>query len=292
MNKNIAITFIVILSVMAIALTGVFIFLLRGNFSWSTIIYSSYSENMKDKKTFDSANEINIDSKAIDLFIEESLDDKITVELYSEKEIDYEVNNNDNNLYIKAYIEKYFNIGIFNKASKLVIKVPKDYSNKFTIDNKVGDIHISSFENLKPTIKVETGDVKINKVYDANIDIGTGDVKVENIKSLTVKQGTGDIKVTDVDNIDVSANTGDVKITNVYNKINITNSTGDIRIQTASIKEDSYIKNKTGDVRIASLTDAYIEADNNIGDIKVNNNDRKLEKVIKIHTNTGDIRVN
>ena len=293
MNKGVAITLIVILSIIAIALTGGFIFLLRGNFEWGSfnLNFGSYSEKLVDSKTYESAEEINVDAKTIDVFVEESIDEKITVELYSDKEVEYSFTENEGVLNFKAHY-KSFSFGLFNKSAKLVVKVPKTYDKKFSIDSKTGDIHIASLENLTATIKATTGDVKITKINEATIDLGTGDVKVQEAKVLNVKQGTGDTKVDSVDYLDVNASTGDVKIQTVNNKVNITNTTGDIKIQTATITEDSNISNRTGDIKITSLTGAYVEADNNVGDTKVNNNDRKSELTIKIHTNTGDIRVN
>ena len=294
MNKGVAITFIVILSILAIVLTGGFIFLLRSNFNWSSFDFSlgSYSDKLVDSKTFTSAEEINVDTKAIDLFVEVSNDDNITVELYSDKEVDYSFTNENDIVNLKAHINNYISFGFLSKSPRLVVKVPKEYAAKFTVDSKVGDIHIASFESLKPTIKSTTGDIKIEKVEESTIDVGTGDVKITEAKVLNIKQGTGDIKVQDVDSIDINANTGDVKIQKVNNKMNIINGTGDIKIQDAFINENSSITNRTGDIKIQSLSGAYIEANNKVGDIKVNNNDRHLELTCTIHTNTGDISVN
>lgn len=294
MNKGVAITFIVILSILAIVLTGGFIFLLRSNFNWSSFDFSlgSYSDKLVDSKTFTSAEEINVDTKAIDLFVEVSNDENITVELYSDKEVDYSFTNENDIVNLKAHINNYISFGFLSKSPRLVVKVPKEYAAKFTVDSKVGDIHIASFESLKPTIKSTTGDIKIEKVEESTIDVGTGDVKITEAKVLNIKQGTGDIKVQDVDSIDINANTGDVKIQKVNNKMNIINGTGDIKIQDAFINENSSITNRTGDIKIQSLSGAYIEADNKVGDVKVNNNDRHLELTCTIHTNTGDISVN
>lgn len=294
MNKGVAITFIVILSILAIVLTGGFIFLLRSNFNWSSFDFSlgSYSDKLVDSKNFTSAEEINVDTKAIDLFVEVSNDENITVELYSDKEVDYSFTNENDIVNLKAHINNYISFGFLSKSPRLVVKVPKEYAAKFTVDSKVGDIHIASFESLKPTIKSTTGDIKIEKVEESTIDVGTGDVKITEVKVLNIKQGTGDIKVQDVDSIDINANTGDVKIQKVNNKMSIINGTGDIKIQDAIINENSSITNRTGDIKIQSLSGAYIEADNKVGDVKVNNNDRHLELTCTIHTNTGDISVN
>ena len=293
MSKGVAITFIVLLSIIAIALTGGFIYLLNSNFDFTSFNFSfdTYSSNLIESKTFESANEIYIDSSAIDVFVEESSDNKFIVELYAEKEIDHSFNLEDKKLNIVVK-ETHNSFSFFGKGKKLVVKIPREYEDEFTIDSKVGDIHITTFENLKPTIKNTTGDIKITKVKDATIEVNTGDIKVDDVSILNIKQGTGDTKVQTVDFIDITASTGDVRISTVNNKFNITNTTGDIKIQNATLTEDSNISNKTGDIKIESLSGAYIEASNKVGDIKVNNNDRKLDLTCTIHTNTGDIRVN
>ena len=292
MSKSVAVTFIIILSIVAIALTGGFIFLLRGNFDFSNwdLSFSGYSDNLIEKKSFESVEEINVDISSLDLFVEESTDETVTVELYSSKDVEHKFEIEEGKLTLFA--KNNFNFGFLTKSPKLVVKVPRDYTNKFAVDSKVGDIHVGSLENLKPTIKSTVGDVKITRVDEATVEVGTGDVKVDDIKTLTVKQGTGDTKVQSVETITVDAHTGDVKIQDVKNKMSITNTTGDIKVQSATINEDSNISNKTGDIKVSSLTGAYIEATNNVGDIKINNNDRKLELTCTIHTNTGDIRVN
>ena len=293
MSKSVAVTLIVLLSIIAIALTGGFIFLLRSNFNFDSFNFSlsQYSDNVIETQTFESAEEINVDTKAIDVYVEETSETTIKVELYSQKNIDHEFKLEEGKLNILAHND-IVGFNLFTKSPRLVIHLPREYSAKFAIDAKVGDIHLGSFESLKPTIKNSTGDIKITKVEEATIELNTGDVKVDTAKVLYIKQGTGDTKVQSVESIDVDAKTGDVKIQNVSNKMNITNITGDIKVQSATLTEDSNISNKTGDIKIQSLTGAYIEATNNVGDIKLNNNDRHLERTITIHTNTGDIRVN
>ena len=116
MNKGVAITFIVILSILAIVLTGGFIFLLRSNFNWSSFDFSlgSYSDKLVDSKTFTSAEEINVDTKAIDLFVEVSNDENITVELYSDKEVDYSFTNENDIVNLKAHINNYISFGFLS----------------------------------------------------------------------------------------------------------------------------------------------------------------------------------
>lgn len=291
MNKGVAITLIVILSIVALAITGGFIYLLTNNFEFGSFDFNSFSTKLVAAETYDSAEEINIDSKAIDVFVEETDDNQIKFEIYSDKNVDYNFSNEDGVINVKAHNQAVV-FNFLSKSPKVLVKLPKEYAAKFTIDAKVGDVHVGSFANLRPTIKNTTGDLKINLVDEATLDLNVGDIHVEKANVLNIKKGTGDVKVQDVETINVTSSVGDIKIQNVTNKVNITNTTGDIKIQTANINEESNISNKTGDIKISVLSGAYIEATNNVGDIKVNNNDRKLELTCTIHTNTGDIRVN
>lgn len=275
MNKSIAITFIVILSCAVIILTGGFIYLLNGNINWNSFSFSidSHSDKLVDTKTYEVADEISIESKAIDIYVEESTDNMITTQLYSDKDVNYDITNEDNKISIKASMESKWSL--FDKGSKLVIKLPKDYANKFNIVSDINDIKISSFDNLRPTIKNGTGDVKIVKVNEATISNNIGDIKIGTANLLNIKNVTGDIKVDTING-----------------KLNINNSTGDIKIRNANLNENSNISNKTGDIKIDLLKGAYIEATNNVGDIRVNNNDRNLELTCTVHTNIGDIKIN
>ena len=290
MNKTVSIILIVILSLLTLVVTGFFIYLMSGgSFNWS-FNFNSYSDNLIDSKELSSINEIVVDAKNTNILVEKSNDNKIHVELYSDNEVEHSIKLENNKLEIQFYDNSIFNF--FKKHNRVLVKIPNDYSNKLNINLTTGDVKFQSFDKLSPFIKIGTGDVQADSLKEVQIDASTGDIKINNIDKITCKLTTGDIKLEKVKDANIHGVTGNVKIQEITNSADITLTTGDVKIQSANINEDSYISLTTGDVKIRSVTGAYIETTNSIGDVKVNNNDRKSEKTLKISVNVGDIKVN
>ena len=290
MNKTVNIIIIILLSVITLAVTGFFIYLISGNsFNWNFNI-DNYSENLIESKEVNTISGINVDAKNTDILVEKSIDNKIVVELYSENSVDHKIDINNNIMYVNFYDNVGFRL--FRKKNRVLIKLPENYDNELKIKSTTGDIKVASFENLSPVVNLGTGDFKADKIKNLDIELTTGDVKVNTLDTLNCKHSVGDVKIENADVVNVTSSTGDIKVTDVHNSVNITLTTGDVKITNATITEDSYITLTTGDVKITSCTGAYIEANNSVGDIKVNNNDRKLEKTLKISGRVGDIKVN
>ena len=290
MNKTVSIISIVLLSILTLAVTGFFIYLMNGgSFNWS-FNFANYSENLIESKELLSVNEIYVDSKNTDVLIEQSTDSKIYVELYSDNNVEHYIREDNKKLEIHFYDNQVFNF--FKKHDRVLIKLPKDYSNKLNINSSVGDVNIQSFEYLSPYIKLGTGDIHVDTLKELQVDSTTGDIKVSNVNKITCKLSTGDVKIDKVNDANIHGTTGDIKIQELNNSADITLTTGDVKITKANIQEDSNISLTTGDVKIKEYTGAYVETTNKVGDVKVNNNDRKSSKTLKISVNIGDIKVN
>ena len=293
MNKGIAITLIILLSLITVFVTGVFILLLNGNtkFNIFSIFNMGYSENLIDSKEIENIEDIYITTDIGDIFIEENPEDKIKVELYSEDSENYFIKEEDNQLQIKLNAKKKsFNFG--GKRNRVIVKVPKNYAKTIKVRTTTGDIEVESFADMKLNVEGTTGDIKIDKADRLDFKLTTGDVKVGTLNYISGDVKTGDIKVSETEVFSAATTTGDITIDNVTKRIYARTTTGDIKIDKANIEEDSTIKTGTGDIKIESLKGAYIEASAQTGDVKVQNNDRHLEKTIKITSNTGDIKVN
>ena len=291
MNKGFAVFLVVLLAIVGVGLTVGLILLLGKGFTFKGFSFNSYSENLVEEKTIDNIKDLDIIANIADTFIEESDDNKIKIELYSEDPEEHSINEEED--IIKTVLKhKKVKFNFFSKQDKIVIKLPKDYNKKINTDFRTGDLNIESFENAEAFIKTTTGDVKIKKINNAEIELSTGDIEIDYVKDLKAKGTTGNIDVKEVDNIEVKITTGDVDIERVNNKVEIKTTTGDIKISEATINENSYIEGTTGNVKISKLTGAYIDASAKVGDTKINNNDRTLEHEIKIKTTTGDIKVN
>ena len=290
MNKTVNIIMIVLLSIITVAVIGFFIYLMNGNtFSWN-FGFNSYSQNLLESKEVDSISQINVDAKNTDVLVERSTNNKIVVELYSDNNVEHKIEVNNNIMYINYYDNVGFRL--FKKGNRVLIKLPDAFEDEFIVKLTTGDVKIGSFEKLSPEINLGTGDIKAEKLKDLNIESTTGDVKINTLEKINCKHSTGDVKIEKVGVANIHSSTGDIKLNEVTNSVDISLTTGDVKISKATINEDSNISLTTGDVKIASCEGAYIEASNSVGDIRVNNNDRKLEKTLKISGKIGDIRVN
>lgn len=294
MNKTGIQILIIFLTLVVFLMIGGFIYLLKSNFSWDNFGISIGNTKLVESKEFESINEINVDSKAIDLFVKESDNDSVVVEIYSNKNLEYNIDENEGKLNVHVNYTSTVTLFSFGNNTRVVIKLPKTYDGEFNVDAKVGDINIDSFENLEPTINNTVGDLKINNVKSVIVEeLGTGDIDIDSADTILIKKhSTGDIKIDDVNTVVIKTNTGDINIKNVNNTFDIDGKTGDIKINNADIKEDSKIEHKTGDITIKSLKGAYVEATSKVGDVKVNNNDRYSEHTCTIKNKVGDIKVN
>ena len=64
-----------------------------------------------------------------------------------------------------------------------------------------------------------------------------------------------------------------------------------MKIKNIELKENSKIKNDLGDVKIGNTNDIYIDANVDLGEYKINKNNRYAESTLKIDVNCGDIKV-
>lgn len=291
MNKTISIISIILLSVITIAVTGFFIYLMCGNsFNWN-FNFNKYSDNLIESNAYDDVYEINVDSKNSDILVEKNEDDKIVVELYTDsKNNEHKIEINNNNLFVNFNDKETLNF--LRRTNKVLIKIPEKYENKLNIKSTVGDIKIGSFENLSPNINAGTGDVKAELLNELTVELTTGDVKINKLNKIECKKSVGDVKIETVKDAIVHSQTGDVKINEVTNSLDITLTTGDVKINTATINEDSSINSTTGDIKIGTYSGAYVEVNNSVGDTRVNGNDRKSDKTLTITNRIGDIKIN
>ncbi len=295
MNKMGLIILIIFLSTVCVLMTAGFIYLLTNNFDWSSLDFD-YEGKLIDSIEYENdATSLNVDTKSIDVYFEETSSDKISLEVYSNnKKIDYSFDNENGVITLKAYNKIKGSIFIgFGAHGKVVVKLPKENNiEEFRIDQKVGDIRIGSFENLNGSIYNSVGDLRIDALNNAKIDLSTGDIKIKKINKVEIKHSTGDLDIDSVSELINNSSTGDIEIDNVDYKFEITSKTGDVKITNADLKEDSLIDHKTGDIKIGKVTGVYVEATTNVGDTKINNNDRYLEKTLTIKNKTGDIKIN
>ena len=255
-SKGLIITLIVILIILLAGLIILFINLLNNGFKFNFRFINNVSENLVIDKNYDNLfDEIKISTDAAFVKIVES--DTFKLEIYGEKE-NIIVSDSTNVLDINVKSDKCNFFCINTTLSKVIVYLPSDYDKKITIVNHYGDVKIDSFDNLILDAKLNAGDIKVDSVFD---------IKAKN-------------------------NYGDIKIGKVNNYLNLSNDCGDIKLGEINISKDSKIHSSLGNIKIGETNEINIDADTDLGDVKVKNNYRKSDITLKIENNCGDIKVN
>ena len=290
MSKGFKIAIIVLLSVIAVALIVLITILSSKKYKINNY---TINDELTIDETYDNTFEnISLDVKASKVEIKESEDNNIKVNIYGDKE-KHKIEKDDKTIKIisdgdtcKFFCFKY-------KLTKIVLYVPKTYNNELNITSKFGDIKVGNFPDAKATIKLDAGSVEIDSINEAEITNHFGDIIVGGkSEKLVLNEDAGDIKVNEVNRIEANNKAGDIKISKINESLKIDNKAGDIKINELNITEDSSIKQNLGDVKIGKTNDIYIDAKISLGDIKINNNNRKSDLTLKIESNLGDIKVN
>ena len=272
MGKGFKITLIILLSIIAIALTAILTLMLMRGTKFNLKFNLKFSENLIEEKIIEEVKDLKIDTNVADIDIETGNDEKITVKLYCDECEEHKIENNEA---IEVVIkDKKKGFRLFSKGPRAVITLPKSYDKNIGIKGDVADVEIASFE--KATL---------------NLDLTTGDLDVDAIDKASVKVTTGDIKVGVVNDLVCKATTGDVKAQSVNNLLDIKVTTGDVKIERLHINQNSKIESNTGDTKIGKINDIYVEAKTNVGETRVDGDDRKSDIVLSIHSNVGSIKV-
>ena len=259
-NRGLIITLIVLLIIVIILLSAFLGLSLNGRFS-----FKNWGTKKSDQVIFDNSYEVagieslEVLSTAGDIDFEESTDGKIRVVVYGEKEEDLKVELNANQLKVdySKYKHKKISFGFNFYINNIIIYLPKDYASEISVKANYGDINAIDLENASINIEEDCGDVTLGKVKNAVIKNHYGDIKIQAI----------------------------------HHKTQIESDCGDVKIASLHIEEDSSIVNNFGDIKIGQTNEIFIDAKTDLGDVKVNQNNRHGEITLKIKNDCGDIKV-
>ncbi len=260
-SKGLIITLIIILSIVVIGLIVLLSLVISGNLSFRPNFRNLgvrsnqviYDENYN----IETIEDIEILSTAGDIKLEESMDKNIRVVAFGKNENDLKVSLNENKLKIDYSEIKKINFWFNFDITDITIYIPKDYSKQINIKANYGNIELIDLENATIDIEQDCGDVKLGKVKDIFIKNSYGDINIEK----------------------------------VLNKCAIKSDCGDIKIEEIELKENSSIDSDLGNVKINKKNDIYIDAKTDLGDTKVDTNNRHSEITLKIEGSCGDIKV-
>ena len=261
-NKALIITLIILLSIIIIFLAMFLYIGLKGGFNFKNIFvgFIPKSTNVIYDKQFDldSIRNIEINQDAGDVLIKQATNNGVQVVCYGEDINDVQVDLNDGILNIEySHKNKITFFNFRDTKNDIIVYLPSDYSHEINITNDYGKCEIIDLENATVNISCDAGDVELGKVKNANI----------------------------------SCDYGNVEIKEVLNRCNIQADCGNIEIDKISIKEDSSIKADLGNVEINNANDIYIDAEVDLGNIKIDKNNRYAETTLKIYSDCGNIEV-
>ena len=292
MNKGLRITLITLLSILLIFVVGIMVFLFKGDINLGKFVIAfGESKTLVDEKEITNIKKLNIESNIADVLVETREDQSfIKVELYSDHADEFEITEKEDEIKVVLKDNKIIMFG--NKGSRVKIYVPTTYDKDIKVVNRTGDIKIDELSNSDLDLKLTTGDIEVKEARNIIATLTTGDVEINKVINANITATTGDIDVNNANIVKVKLTTGDITVGKVNGSLNLTSTTGDIEVNTANLKVNSNIKSGTGDVEIKNTTGCYIDAKTNIGDTRVDNNDRKSDVVLTITSRVGDIRVN
>lgn len=278
-NNTAIIILIVILSIIALAMIGGFIFLMNFGFRFN-FNFNGKEMELVDSVTAkcDTIKKIDFDLSSTDVEIKKSENEEIIIELYSNTEENPQIEKDEDAIRLNEKNAKQ-SWGFFvNNRRKVVVYIPNDYIGEFDINTSSGDV-------------LSQIDLSRNNAF---ISTTSGDIKLESICYSTINTTSGDVRVgTGSDSLSIKTTSGDVSIDKVQKDINVKTTSGDIRIEKLNINANSRIEATSGDVTINNNEcNCYVEASSTSGDRHINHSDRKSDIVLDIKTTSGDINVN
>lgn len=201
---------------------------------------------------------------------------------------------------VMALTGKYrgFSIGIFESGNNEAVfeeSYEEALVNSFEVKSEAGDINIEPSQDEKIKVVVygkNQDDVKVS-FNEGNLKIDVKQPRRVMIFGTYMNKITIYIPQSYSKELNIKANYGDIDIGSLENSImNVENDCGSIKIQNLDIKEDSNIESDLGDIKIEKTSDIYIDAKVDLGDIKVNENNRHSEITLKAKNSCGDIKIN
>ena len=282
---------IIILSIIAIALTGIMIILIKDkDFNYINIL-SYKSELILEKEYKEDIKDFDISSDLSNVTIRKTESDVISIKVYGNKRDEVTTDIKDNTLYIKN--DNSTNICLFFciMNSKIEIMVPKEEYDNLKIKLVSGDIELGDikFNNINASSK--SGDIKLDEATKVDINLVSGNINFKEIDNGTIYTTSGNITGTTVNEINAKTISGDIRISNVNKACQITATSGNINISNLNILNKSTLKTISGNVTVNKSKDIYIEASTISGNINIENNNRFSQIELKVSTTSGNINI-
>lgn len=297
MRKSIKICLIVAVSLVVVG-SLVFVGTLAAlRFDFNKVSTRKYQTNTYEIS--EDFNKISIDVTITEVVLAPSENDKCIIKCFEEEKLKHSAAVENGTLKIKTIDTRkwYDHIGIAFRNQKVTVYLPKNKYDSLLIDTDTGDVEIPkdfSFEKIK--ISGDTSGVVCyaSASGDTEISTSTGDIKVDSISTnrINLSSSTGNISINSasfMDKTKVKTETGQIQLTDVNCKsIIIKSTTGDISINNVNADESLSVESDTGNVRFENSDAASISVKTHTGDVT---GTLASEKVFIAKSSAGDVNV-
>ncbi|MBC1372522.1 DUF4097 domain-containing protein [Listeria booriae] len=163
--------------------------------------------------------------------------------------------------------------------------------------NNSGDIELRGIAgNVDVTNSSGESDVLGMKGDSLSVSSNSGDIEVKQVKVNTamLKNSSGSIDGEQVEGVvKAENNSGDVDLSDLSDETTVTNSSGETDLSFLDVKANVAVNANSGDVsiEIPSAFDGFLDLRSNSGDIKAPNSKPSSDRVIKVRTSSGNIKV-
>lgn len=258
-NKTKTIILIILLSILCIVLIGFLIAFICGVIPiWSfNVVNYKVSNHLAYEEIYDrNIQSIEVDSTLGDIEILPSNDDNIHLSIYSDDHL-FEVNDSNSSLVVKFQEEEGFHFQLSRTKDLVRLYVPEDCDILFGLASDSGDVEVMDFSNASFDISVDMGDVRIGTVRE----------------------------------LDAVLDLGNLEVTSIAERLSIEADMGKVSLDEVHLLSDSTITLSLGDLDIKQLSNAYVDAKTDLGDIDVENNDRNAPYTLTIKNDMGDVTI-
>jgi len=230
-NRKLIILIIILLCVIAIALSGILIMLImKGSFLIPKVFDSNYGKSnaqvfYDESYNADTIENININSDCGDIYIKTSNDNSIRVEAKGRYKNALSVSNNNGSLSVTYNPESKVSLFSDKWGCDIAVYLPENYQNPISINLSYGDIEALELSNAN--IQLSYGDIEINHISGKfDIKSNCGDVEINSIdinEKSSIESDLGDISIEKTNDIRIES-----EVSLGDNEINYTNQSSDV----------------------------------------------------------------
>lgn len=296
-SKGGIIALISIFSLLAVLLVSLMIWLMTGNRHFFKGFTFGFGSHISTKIVLDEVYDntfqyIDLDMEFGDIYLKQSLDDKVHVKVYSDDD-KMASSISPERLSISFAEEKshFFNFSFARVRSKIEVYLPKEYQNHIELTNNYGDIETDTFSETKFQVEADCGDVSIRGAQTIDIENRYGDITLGTVKVAKVVADCGDVVISNVGELIAENSYGDITVDVVDDFLKIKADCGDVFLTSVTLGKNSSIENSYGDVSIKDIANVYVEAKTHLGEANIAKNHRRAEVILKIENDCGDIDV-